>query len=290
MKENKSTFKTLLLKEAQKLEMDKVELDSVLENLELDEESKADLTEAFIGAVNRTATSLSESHIQNVVEMANAHLQEELQKLDEAKDQKLQEQVDKYLVAIGDKWMTENKEALENRSKANMFESLVVSLKEAFIQHNVKIPDESIDVVATLEEAVVEAEERANTLYEEKFALQENLNSLKKANLIKEMTNSLTESQKEDFAELAESISLKEGEEEKFTSKLKGLVSVLENKLTNTQSEDLTKLNDLTEAEKVQEDVVHKSNDKQTLTESTDSKKQEIGEPKNKFHQLLQEI
>lgn len=112
--------------------------------------------------------------------------------LEEAVTEKLDtisENVDKYLDYVVSEWMTENEIAIEAGIKVEMAESLLSGLKNLFVEHNVAVSEETVDVVESLEGQVSELEGKANDLVNENIDLQ------KKLHLSKQY-KSLTKSQK----------------------------------------------------------------------------------------------
>jgi len=103
--------------------------------------------------------------------------------------------------------MEENKVAIEAGIKVEMAESLLNSLKTVFYEHNVDIDEETIDVVADLEEQIAELESKANAAINESIELAEEVKALRAASIFNEVSEGLTATQVERFRILSEKLS-----------------------------------------------------------------------------------
>lgn len=202
--------KDQLLKESQELGFDEVDMDSILESLDIDAETKSQLVEAFTLASRKGAVQLTEAHLTQIVSKAEEMLEESVIGVVADYNEKLDEAVDTYLIAVGDQWLEENKQAIENRTESKLFKSLLSDLKESFINHNVSIPDEKIDLFEELTLEEQETRAMANDLFKKNKELTEALNTIKRDSLVESLSVSMTESQKETFADLAKAMKLDE--------------------------------------------------------------------------------
>lgn len=246
-------LKDQLLKEAQNIETS-VELDSVFESVELSPEVKANFSTVFEATVKRHAVALAESHIQTIAEKAEEEVEKNKEEAEEKAEEKLKESASKFFDYLAGQWLQENQLAVDKGIKADLFESMFVGLKDLFVEHNVSIPEESVDVVAELEEALAEEQETTARLFAERNELTESISSIKRDQMIKESTAELTESQKDKVAELVEGISFTES----FGSKLTSIVTMVKGSVKDTSGtitesainkteDDAAKLNFVTE-------------------------------------------
>lgn len=227
--------KDVLLKESQELGFEEVEVDAIFESIE-DVDMKEQAKEAFILASRNGAVKLTEAHLEKMAEVAEAKLEEAIQKVTEEYQASLNESIDDYLLAVGTTWLEENKLAVGNTVKADLFGSIMESLKTTFIEHNVSIPEDQIDILEeiTLEEK--ETRETANKLFKENQALQEELMTIKRDALIGSLSVGMTESQKESFTDLAKAIRL----DEKFESRIEKLSESIAKPVTDKKTVSLT--------------------------------------------------
>lgn len=185
----------------------------LFEGMDLSEDFKSKLALVFEAAVNEAAVSKA------------AALEEEFQaKLEEAVNEKMAEvdatvaesidgiveNLDAYLDYVVAEWMEENKVAIEAGIKVEMAESLLNSLKTVFYEHNVAIDEETIDVVADLEEQIADLEEKANQAINENIELAEEINALRAQAIFTEVSEGLTTTQVERFRILSEKLNFED--------------------------------------------------------------------------------
>lgn len=126
-------------------------------------------------------------------------------------------------------------------------------LKELFVEHNVVVPEESVDVVAEMEEELQEHKEESARLFEELNKRDAYINYVQREVALSESTKDLTESQKEKVSALVEGIDYSDA----FSSKLSAIVEMVkksnkdESTITesiNTPDTEAAGLNFVTEA------------------------------------------
>ena len=179
-----------------------VGISGLFEGLDLSEEFKARAELVFEAAVNEAATTKA----NEIVEGVEADLKEQFDAaLSESLDE-IVENLDSYLDYVVQEWMSENEVAIESGIKVEMAESLMDGLKELFYEHNVSIDEETIDVVAELEEEVAAAKESANRAINESISLNEELKTLRAEKVFATMTEGLSQSQTERFRVLSEKL------------------------------------------------------------------------------------
>ncbi|UYM28833.1 prohead core scaffolding protein [Serratia phage vB_SspM_LC53] len=246
-------LKELLISEAKEIDAS-VELDSVFESVNLSDEAKANFSTVFEATVKKHAIQLAESHITKIAELAETQVQEGIETAKDEAEKALTESASKFFDHIAKEWLTENKLAIDKGIKADLFESMLVGMKELFVEHNVVIPEESVDVVAEMEEELAESTAEVAKLFETNGALESEIASLKRGIAISEATRDLTESQKESVASLTEGMDYSEA----FTGKLTAIVEMVktskekDNTITegviNTPEDDAVNLNYVSEA------------------------------------------
>ena len=175
---------------------------SMFEGVDLSEEFKSKVSLVFETAV-REATKAK-------VEEATSALEEQFQtQLEESVSQAIDEIVenlDSYLDYVVKEWMEENEVAIESGVKVEMAESLMDGLRDLFSEHNINIDEETVDVVAGLEEQVSELTNQANEAINENIELTKQIASLKAEIVFEEVSEGLTVSQKEKLKSLSEKL------------------------------------------------------------------------------------
>jgi hypothetical protein len=189
-------------KVVEEAEDDAFDVNSIFEGMDLSEDFKSKATLVFEAAVNEAASQKAAS----LVEQIESDLQEQFEtSLSESLDE-IVENLDGYLDYVVKEWMEENKVAIESGIKVEMAESLMSGLKELFYEHNVEIDEETIDVVAGLEEELETLKATANRAINERLALEEELQSLRAAQIFETMTEGLSTGQVERLRILSEKV------------------------------------------------------------------------------------
>jgi hypothetical protein len=198
-----------------------VELDesisAMFEGMDLSEEFKSKVTLVFEAAVNESAAAKA----AKMNEEYSTQLDEEMKSSIDSTVNGLVENLDSYLDYVVEEWMTENEVAIEAGIKVEMAESLMDGLKGLFEEHNIAINEDTVDVVAELEEEVEGLKTDANTRIDENIALQKEITSLQAGKVFAEVTEDLTLTQQERMKVLAEKLDFDNIEE--YTANLNTL-------------------------------------------------------------------
>lgn len=189
-------------------------LDSLFEGMEISEDFKGKLSLVFEAAVNEAVLEKTSDITEQLEEQFQTQLEESVNRLEESVNESVNEAVegivenlDAYLDYVVAEWMEENKVAVEAGIKVEMAESLMNSLKTVFYEHNIQIDEETIDVVADLEEQVADLEAKANEAINESIELAGEIKALRADAAFNEMTEGLTTAQTERFRVLSEKLS-----------------------------------------------------------------------------------
>lgn len=177
-------------------------IQAMFEGMDLSEEFKDKVSLVFEAAVNEAASVKAEAVIAEKTEALEAEMQESVSTAVES----IVENLDSYLDYVVEEWMKENELAIETGIKVEMAESLMDGLKGLFNEHNIQIDEETVDVVAGLEEEVEELKGTANDVINENVALQQEIASLKAERVFDEMTEGLTITQRERLKVLSEKL------------------------------------------------------------------------------------
>ena len=168
---------------------------------DLSEDFKTKVEAVFEAAIHEKELSLREE----LEEKFASDLDEEVAK---ATDE-LIEKVDSYLDYVIEQWMEQNEVAVESAIKVEVAESLLNSLKGLVEDHNLEIDDEQVDAVAELESRLSEQQEKYNSTVEEMIAIKESKETLEREIALKTISESLTDTQADKLALLAEGVSFK---------------------------------------------------------------------------------
>ena len=188
----------------------KEDIAAVLAGADLDEEFQKKATTVFEAAVS---AKVSEK-VASLKETAETRIGEELEKIKE----EFAGRVENFLSYACEEWMTENELAIENGLRSEVTEAFMEGLKKLFIESNINIPDESLDVVADMSEKLDEMETRLNEQIEKNVGLHEQVGNYRKNEILNEYSRGLAEVQKDKFTSLAEAVEFKS--EETYREKL----------------------------------------------------------------------
>jgi len=107
---------------------------------------------------------------------------------------------------VADEWTKENELAIERGLKAEMTENFITGLKTLFVEHYVDVPEDKYDVIDELSNRLDEMEVKLDSEVQTNMDIAEELNTLKRENVVKEASSDLTESQKEKLESLANGV------------------------------------------------------------------------------------
>ena len=188
----------------------KEDIAAVLAGADLDEDFQKKATTVFEAAVS---AKVSEK-VEALKETAARKISEELEGIKE----EFSGRVENFLSYACEEWMTENELAIESGLRSEVTEAFMEGLKKLFIESNINIPDESLDVVADMGEKLDEMETRLNEQIEKNVGLHEQVGNYRKNEILTELSRGLAEVQKDKFTSLAEAVEFKS--EETYREKL----------------------------------------------------------------------
>lgn len=198
---------------AEEVEIEEVDITeafaSIFEGLDVSEEVLGKFETIFEAAVNEATSAKVAEIAENLEEEFEVKLTESV---NEAMEE-IVENLDSYLDYVVSEWMEENEVAIESGIKVEMAESFMEGLKGLFYDHNVEIDENTIDVVAGLEEELEAMKEETNRAINENIALAEALQALEANQVFNELAEGLTVSQAERLRVLAERLDVSDLDE-----------------------------------------------------------------------------
>ena len=183
---------------------------AILSGADLDEEFQKKATTVFEAAVSAKVSK----EVAKLKETAESRISEER----EAVKEECSGRIENFLSYACEEWMTENELAIEAGLKAEVTEAFMGGLKKLFIESNINVPTESLDILADMSEKLDEMETRLNTQVEKNLELHEAVASYRKNEILNELSRGLAEVQKDKFSGLAEAVEFKT--EESYREKL----------------------------------------------------------------------
>lgn len=178
------------------------DLNAISEALDLSEENQEKAKTIFKAAVTSKVAEVE----KDLKEAYETELQTSVDKV----KADLSEAVDKYLSYVADEWTKENELAIERGLKAEMTENFISGLKQLFVEHYVEVPEEKYDVIDELSNRLDEMEVKLDSEVQKNMDIAEELDTLKRENVVRDASSDLTESQKEKLESLANGVDFKD--------------------------------------------------------------------------------
>ena len=200
-----------------KKKMESVEID-FSDDLGALVESEATLSEGFKDKAAVIFEAAIKSKISEEVDRIEYELQEEFDEELKTTREEMVEQIDGYLNYVVEKFMEENKLAIENGLRTELAEDFMTGLKNLFTESYVDVPESKVDLVDELGTQVRELEEKLNETTEQTIRVNGELEELKRDAIIREHSRDLAETQVEKLKSLAEDIDFED--EETFAMKV----------------------------------------------------------------------
>ena len=167
----------------------------------LSEEFESKISTLFEAAVNESAnkkaTKLNEAYKTSLIESV------------EAKIEDLSENIDKYMTYAVSTFMEENEIAIESGIKVEMAESLLNSLKETMSEHNIIVDEDSVDLVEELEGEITTLKTASNKVINDNIKLAEEVKQLYADRAFDEVSEGLTDVERDRMAVLSENFSIR---------------------------------------------------------------------------------
>ena len=181
------------------------DLNAISEALDLSDENAEKAKTIFKAAVTSKVAEITE-------ELKSQHEKELETSVEQVKGD-LAEAVDKYLTYCAEEWTKENELAIERGLRSEMTENFIDGLKTLFVEHYVEVPEDKYDVMDELANRLDEMEDKLDVEVQKNIDVTEELDSIKRGNVIREACEDLSESQKEKMTSLADGVDYKDGED-----------------------------------------------------------------------------
>ena len=180
---------------------------------ELSEEFQAKAKTIFEAAVTEKVNAVKEE--------MTAEFEKTMSEQLESTKADLIERTDAYLEYVSSEWMSENKIEVEHGLKTEMTESFLTGMKSLFEDHYVSIPEDKYDVVENMVDKLDEMESKLNEQIEKNIAITKSLSEATGGNILSDVSEGLSSTQKEKLASLAEGVEFES--EESYKEKLETL-------------------------------------------------------------------
>ena len=214
------------------------DMSALAEAISLDEDTQAKAKTIFEAAV----LSKVNGAVADINETFAVALEEEVAKIQED----LTEKVDTYLSYVVEQWASDNELAVERGLKSEITEDFIVSLKKVFEEHYIDVPEDKYDVMAEQQSKIEALETKLNEQIQKNAETAKIVNEAKKQIAIENATKDLTDTQKEKFAGLVESVQF--DTEEQYKEELGTLIESYFPKVAKTIEEDAVAVEEISES------------------------------------------
>ncbi len=178
----------------------------VKEDLEKLFESDENLSEDF----RNTATTLFQGAVSMRVAAEVEDLEEQYEeRLNETKEglvEQFAERLDTYFAYVADKYIEENKLAIESGIRAELSESFINGIREVFEQHYVDVPEDKIDVIEGYEAQLAELEDQLQSATTRNIEITAVLEAREKKAAIDDLAEGLTLADREKLENILEDV------------------------------------------------------------------------------------
>ena len=189
------------------------DVNALLGGQELSEEFREKAKTIFEAALKSKVTELREA--------MDAHYEAKLVEEVEGMKDELIERVDSYLEYVADEWLQENALQVERGIRTEMTESFLEGMRGLFEEHYVSIPEDKYDVVENMVDKLDEMESKLNEQIEKNISITKSLSEATGGNILSDVSEGLSSTQKEKLASLAEGVEFES--EESYKEKLETL-------------------------------------------------------------------
>lgn len=182
-------------------------------------ESEATLSEEFKAKTAVIFEAAIKSKLAEEIDRLEDNYATELEEEVSATKADMVEKVDSYLNYVVENWMEENKLAVQSGLRTEIAEKFMTSLKDLFTESYIEVPESKVDLVDELAAEVEDLEEALNTSMAKAIEVSEELENMKRSEVIREASKDLAETQVEKLAKLVGDITFED--EDTFAEKVK---------------------------------------------------------------------
>jgi len=202
------------------------ELPEITDEVDIDDDVNAllggqELSEEFREKAKTIFEAALKSKVTELREAMEAHYEAKLVEEVEGMKDELIERVDSYLEYVADEWLQENALEVVRGLRTEMTESFLEGMRGLFEEHYVHIPEDKYDVVENMVDKLDEMESKLNEQIEKNIAITKSLSEATGGNILSDVSEGLSSTQKEKLASLAEGVEFES--EESYKEKLETL-------------------------------------------------------------------
>ncbi len=199
-----------------KAKVESIDFDEDLDNIIKEE---ATLSDGFRDKASSIFEAVLTSKLSQEVERMESEYAQNLE--DEVSDinNDLVEKVNSYLDYVVENWMQENELQVQQGLRTEIAEEFMTSLHNVFKEHYIEVPEGKVDLVDELNEQNTELESALNKSTDDNIELHQKVQEFEKADVVREQSSGLAETEAEKLASLVEDIEF--DNKENFETKVK---------------------------------------------------------------------
>jgi hypothetical protein len=211
---------------------------------------EATLSDGFRGKAGAIFEAVLTSKLAHEMDRLETEYAQNLEEEVSEVKSELVEKVDSYLNYVVSNWMETNEVAVTEGLRTEIAEDFMTSLQAVFKEHYIDVPEGKVDLVDELAEQVSELEETLNKTTEDNIKLHESVQTLERADVVREQSSGLADTEAEKLSTLVEDIEF--DNKDNFEMKVK---VVKESYFTKAISESVDELSSIAGTDEVQADV-----------------------------------
>jgi hypothetical protein len=173
-------------------------VDVIFAGEELSEELKNRAAALYEATVN--------TKMKEIEEQLTKELSEDFEAQFKAEVENIQEAVDSYLTDAVKEYIAENKLAVENGLKSDLYENMITDISNVIRSYNFAINDDQIDLVTEAYQELEQAKTDLNEQIEKNMSQRSHINELEKALVFEAVSADLPLMQRERLRTLAENV------------------------------------------------------------------------------------
>ena len=211
---------------------------------------EATLSDGFRGKAGAIFEAVLTSKLSQEMDRLETEYAQNLEEEVSEVKSELVEKVDSYLNYVVSNWMETNEVAVTEGLRTEIAEDFMTSLQAVFKEHYIDVPEGKVDLVDDLAEQVAELEVTLNKTTEDNIKLHESVQTLERADIVREQSSGLADTEAEKLGALVEDIEF--DNKDNFEMKVR---VVKESYFTKAISESVDELSSIAGTDEVQADV-----------------------------------
>ena len=184
----------------------KVEAIDFDEDIDAIIKEEATLSDGFRGKASAIFEAVLTSKLSQEIDRLEAEYAQNLEEEVSEVQSSLVEKVDSYLNYVVEGWVKDNELAVTQGLRTEIAEEFMTSLQSVFKEHYIDVPEGKVDLVDELSEQVAELEETLNKTTEDNIKLHESVQTLERADVVREQSSGLADTEAEKLGSLVEDI------------------------------------------------------------------------------------